>query len=163
MIRTITKFSLVAGGAAFLLASAAAAQEPEPKQLGAFNDWAAYTVKTEAGTVCYIVSQPKDSEPKNVNRDPVFFLVTHRPADKVRNEVNTIIGYPFKENSTATVTIGDDTYELNFVEPMVTSDYIEGVTGVAKHDVAQPDAYPQDGYYRRATRSVTSATAVTLS
>jgi hypothetical protein len=30
----------------------------------------------------------------------------------VRNEVNTIIGYPFREESTATVTIGDANFEL---------------------------------------------------
>jgi hypothetical protein len=100
----------MAGGAALLAVSPALAQESEP--LGEFNDWAAYTYKSDSGPVCYIVSQPVDSEPKNVNRDQIFFLVTHRPSERVRNEVNTIIGYPFKENSTATVTIGDSTFEL---------------------------------------------------
>jgi hypothetical protein len=89
-----------------------AAHAQEPERIGEFNDWAAYTYKTDAGQVCYIVSQPKSSEPKNVNRDPIFFLVTHRPGDKVRNEVNTIIGYPFKEGTTASVTIGDAKFEL---------------------------------------------------
>lgn len=89
-----------------------AANAQEPQRIGEFNDWAAYSYKADAGQVCYIVSQPNESDPKNVNRDPIFFLVTHRPGDKVRNEVNTIIGYPFKEGSTATVTIGSDKFEL---------------------------------------------------
>lgn len=89
-----------------------AANAQEPQRIGEFNDWAAYTYKTDAGQVCYIVSQPKSSEPKTVNRDPIFFLITHRPGDKVRNEVNTIIGYPFKEGTTATVTVGDAKFEL---------------------------------------------------
>lgn len=111
MIRVSRPAWLAAGAIVVgLAAGPVAAQEPEP--LGEFNDWAAYTYKSDAGPVCYIVSQPKDSEPKNVSRDPVFFLVTHRPGDRVRNEVNTIIGYPFKDGSTATVTIGGTTFEL---------------------------------------------------
>ena len=110
MIRAMSLGFLMAAGAALLAGSQALAQEPEP--LGEFNDWAAYTYKSDNGPVCYIVSQPTDWEPKNVNRGPIFFLVTHRPSERVRNEVNTIIGYPFKENSTATVTIGDSTFEL---------------------------------------------------
>jgi invasion protein IalB len=110
MIRAIGLSCLMAGAAALLAGTSALAQEPKP--LGEFDDWAAYSYKSESGSVCYIVSQPTDWEPKNVNRGPIFFLVTHRPAERVRNEVNTIIGYPFKENSTATVTIGEAKYEL---------------------------------------------------
>ena len=110
MIRVILLSCSMAGGAALLAGPPALAQEP--KSLGEFDDWAAYTYETDAGSVCYIVSQPTDSEPKNVNRGPIHFLVTHRPSERVRNEVNTIIGYPFKENSTATVTIGDASFEL---------------------------------------------------
>ncbi|MDS0297517.1 hypothetical protein NDI76_02020 [Halogeometricum sp. S1BR25-6] len=43
---------------------------------------------------------------------------------------------------------GDDAYELNFIEPMVTVDYLENhLRGVVRDAVAQPDAYPQDGHY----------------
>jgi hypothetical protein len=110
MIRAIALSSLMAAGAALLAVSPALAQEP--KLLGEFDDWAAYTYKSDDGPVCYIVSQPTDWEPKNVNRGPIFFLITHRPSERVRNEVNTIIGYPFKEDSTATVTVGDAKFEL---------------------------------------------------
>jgi hypothetical protein len=111
MIRAIRFTGLTVVGLALLQAGAAFAQEP--KLLGEFDDWAAYTYKTESGaSVCYIVSQPKESAPKNVKRDPIFFLVTHRPGERVRNEVNTIVGYPFKENSTATVTVGDSKFDL---------------------------------------------------
>jgi hypothetical protein len=84
----------------------------EPTSLGEFSDWAAYTYKAKAGQVCYIVSRPKKSEPDGVSRDPAFFLVTHRPGERVRNEVNTIIGYPFKKESKATVIIDDTSFEL---------------------------------------------------
>jgi hypothetical protein len=110
MIRAIGLSCFVAAGATLLAGPPALAQEPRP--LGEFQDWAAYTYESDSGAVCYIVSQPTDWEPKNVNRGPIFFLVTHRPAERVRNEVNTIIGYPFREDSTATVTIGDANFEL---------------------------------------------------
>jgi Invasion associated locus B (IalB) protein len=99
------------------VAPAMAAQTAEkgqtkPSLVGEFNDWAAYSYTTPTGPVCYIVSQPKKSEPEGTKRDPVFFLVTHRPGDNVRNEVNTIIGYAFKKESTATLTIDGDDFNL---------------------------------------------------
>ena len=110
MIRKIALSFLMAAGAALLAGSPAQGQDPKP--LGEFRDWAAYTYESDSGPVCYIVSQPTDWEPKNVNRGPIFFLITHRPSERVRNEVNTIIGYPFREDSTATVTVGDRSFEL---------------------------------------------------
>ncbi|WP_435101860.1 hypothetical protein [Halarchaeum sp. P4] len=42
----------------------------------------------------------------------------------------------------------DDAYELNYVEPMITVDYLQNhLEGVQRQSIAQPDAYPQDGYY----------------
>ena len=80
--------------------------------VGEYSDWAAYSYKTPTGQVCYIVSQPKKSQPNAAKRDPIFFLITHRPGDNVRNEVNTIIGYAFKKESTATLTIDGDDFNL---------------------------------------------------
>ncbi|MGE0210897.1 MAG: invasion associated locus B family protein [Parvibaculaceae bacterium] len=100
----------LAGAAILGMAGTAGAQEPS--SLGEFSDWAAYTYKSKNGPVCYIVSQPKKSQPDGVTRDPIFFLITHRPGEKVRNEVNTIIGYPFKKESSATVQVGSDSFEL---------------------------------------------------
>lgn len=77
----------------------------DPKFIDEFNDWSAYSYKAGGGQVCYVVSQPKDSEPKNVRRDKVFFLVQHRPKDKVSSEVSTIIGYKFKSGSMAQIDI----------------------------------------------------------
>jgi len=106
----------VLGGVCLAIAVAgtavAATAAKEPTVLGEFNDWAAYAYKKDGGTVCYIVSQPKVSAPKGVKRDPAFFLVTHRTADHVKNEVNTIIGYPFKKDSTASVDIDGHKFEL---------------------------------------------------
>ena len=84
----------------------------EPTLLGEFGDWAAYSYTSGQGKVCYAVSVPKSSEPTGVNRDPVFFLISHFPKQGVRNEVSTIIGYPFRKESVAQLTIGDRVFEL---------------------------------------------------
>ncbi len=112
--------SILGKGSAITLALAAAltftapvlAQEPKP--VGTFGKWTAYTYKTKKGPVCYIVSQPEKSElsKKGVKRDPAYFLVTNRPGDKVHYEVSTIIGYPFRKNSMPTVTIDGRTFRL---------------------------------------------------
>jgi invasion protein IalB len=94
------------------VAGAALAESQDPTPLGQFGDWAAYTYKNASGKVCYAVSSPQGSEPKNAKRDPIFFLITHRPQQNVRNEVSTIIGYPFKKDATVELKVDDQAYEL---------------------------------------------------
>jgi invasion protein IalB len=96
------------------LALAGAAHAAEPASLGSFTDWTAYTYKAADTQVCYIVSQPKASKSskKNLKRDPVFFIVTNMPGRKIAGEVSTIIGYPFKEQSTVEVKVDEAAFKL---------------------------------------------------
>jgi invasion protein IalB len=106
-------WALLASFAVVVILVSGSAMAAESELLSEHEDWAAYTYENDKeGKVCYAVSQPKESEPKNVRRDPIFFLVTNRPARKVVNEVSVIIGYPFKKNSDATVDIGSDSFSL---------------------------------------------------
>jgi hypothetical protein len=94
--------------------SGVAQAETEPKQIGVFDDWLAYSYDAADSKVCYISSTPKASEPKNAKRDPAFFLVTHMPGRKppVKGEVSTIIGYPFKEGEIVKLSIDEQNYEM---------------------------------------------------
>lgn len=83
-----------------------------PKLLGSFNTWDAFSYREKGSKVCYIVSSPQDSEPKNVRRGDIYAMVTHRPADKVVGEVSVVPGYPYKEGSEVGVAIGADKYAL---------------------------------------------------
>lgn len=115
MIKVRNMIHLPKAGAAallILLASAAVAKAEDPQLLGEFDDWAAYSYKASDTKVCYVSSRPKSSEPKNVKRDPAFFLVTHMPGRKVKGEVSTLIGYPFKKESNAELTIDEAKYSL---------------------------------------------------
>jgi invasion protein IalB len=100
--------------AALLLwaASATHAEGTEPQLIGEFSGWSAYAYKTSDTKVCYVSARPADSEPKNVKRDPAFFLVTNMPGRKVRGEVSTIIGYPFKKETSAEIAIDEATFTL---------------------------------------------------
>ena len=99
------KHTALAGLVTFgLLISSAHAQEPQA--LGTFGKWTAYVLKGSKGSECYIASKPIETSPKNVKRDPVHFLITHR------SMVNTIIGYNFKKNSTAGLAIDSVKFEM---------------------------------------------------
>jgi invasion protein IalB len=89
-------------------APAAAAGDAQPTLLGQYGDWGAYTASPGGNKVCFALAKPKTmkTEPEGRKRDPSYVFVSTRPADKVKNEVSVIIGYPFKTNSDATAEVG---------------------------------------------------------
>lgn len=113
MIRTVSRFAravcmafLVAGIAGLVPAAAA----DNPTLLGAFKDWSAYTVGSGASKTCYALAQPKSTSPKNVTRDPVFFLISDWPARKAKGEPEVVPGYPYKDGSKVTAQVGSDKF-----------------------------------------------------
>lgn len=94
--------------AATATAPAAAAGDAQPTLLGQYGDWGAYTASPGGNKVCFALAKPKTmkTEPEGRKRDPSYVFVSTRPADKVKNEVSVIIGYPFKTNSDATAEVG---------------------------------------------------------
>ena len=89
-------------------AAAPAAGDAQPTLLGQYGDWGAYTASPGGNKVCFALAKPKTTktEPEARKRDQSYVFVSTRPADKVKNEVSVIIGYPFKTNSDATAEIG---------------------------------------------------------
>lgn len=110
--------SLRLGLAALLTAtalSAAPAMAQEAQNLGTFSFWTAWKGTDANGEMCYISSQPQDTEPDNVRRSPIHFLVVYRKGLGTRNEVQTLVGYPFNTtDSNASAAIDGKAY------PMVT-------------------------------------------
>ncbi|GHA24095.1 hypothetical protein GCM10007989_19680 [Devosia pacifica] len=66
----------------------------QAQSLGTFGQWTAWKGTDDSGEICYISSQPGSSEPSNVNRGPIHFLIIHRKGMGVPNEVQTLVGYP---------------------------------------------------------------------
>lgn len=97
-----------------IVASTMTARAEDPVSLGASEDWEAFIYHSEGAPVCYVLSAPKksDSDKKIARRDAVHFLVTHFAGRKVKGQISTIIGYPFKEQSTVGLKVDDKSFEL---------------------------------------------------
>jgi invasion protein IalB len=78
-----------------------------------FDDWTVFVHDGGAdGKVCFASTTPKDVSPKGAKRTPVYFYVTTWQKDGVRNEVSVKLGYEIKPDSTPTVTIGNNAFDL---------------------------------------------------
>ena len=95
-----------------LLADAGPAAAQKVERLGDFNDWAAFRFVENGNKACYIASKPKKHEGKYQERGDIYALVTHRPAEKRRDEVSFIIGFKFKPDSDLQVSIGNKKFTL---------------------------------------------------
>lgn len=82
--------------------------------LGQFGDWGAYKATPGGKTVCFALSKPTKAvtEPAGRHRDPSYAFVSTRPAEKVKNEVSVIVGYPQKTGHDASATIGSANYAM---------------------------------------------------
>jgi hypothetical protein len=110
---TVFSRSLAAGAfvAAALVATQAGA-DSGPTLLGAFKNWSALQSVSRDGKSCYAMSQPKSSEPKKAKRDPIYFLINSWPARPAKDEVEIVLGYETKTDSTVTVAVGKEKFEL---------------------------------------------------
>jgi Invasion associated locus B (IalB) protein len=93
---------------------ATATSGAQPRLLGQYADWGAYTASPGGKKVCFAISKPTSEEtnPPDRPRNPIYMFISTRPADKVTNEVSIIIGYPFKPGSDASAQIGSTTFAL---------------------------------------------------
>ena len=98
--------------AAVVVSAAAFAAEQKPSLLGSFHDWHAYSTGKGANRLCYVLSQPKQTNPDNVKRDSAYFLISTWPGRKVRNEPSVVPGYPYKDGARAQVLVGTDKFEF---------------------------------------------------
>lgn len=80
--------------------------------LGKFDAWEAHARSDGGAKVCYAATVPVKSVGDYSKRGDVFFLVSHRPADKMIGFVSLEAGYPYGTSSKITATIGDKTYPL---------------------------------------------------
>lgn len=91
---------------------AGAAPAGEPNLMGTFRDWHVYNTGAGAERSCFVVSPPQTKTPANVNRGPIFFMITSWPGRNVKNQPSVVPGYPFRDMSTATVEIGAEKFEF---------------------------------------------------
>ncbi|MGH7001673.1 MAG: invasion associated locus B family protein, partial [Stellaceae bacterium] len=108
--------ALVAPAAAALAQAARNKDAPSPEQgvtrLGDTDGWSAYLDTEKNRKICYLLGEPSKSEPAGVKRAKIFASVTHRPHEKVANEVSFNAGYLFKEGSDAELLVDGKKFSL---------------------------------------------------
>lgn len=103
---------------AFATAASAQTKKPDPTEqavlLGQFGDWGAYKATPGGKKVCFALSKPTSgtTEPAGRKRDPSYAFVSTRPAEKVKNEVSVILGYPQKPGHDAAASVGPANYVM---------------------------------------------------
>jgi invasion protein IalB len=82
--------------------------------LGQFGEWGAYKATPGGKKICFALSKPTSAAtvPAGRSRDAAYAFVSTRPAEKVKNEVSVIVGYPQKPGQDATAAIGSATYAM---------------------------------------------------
>ena len=110
LLRTMIATLALSVGA---IATPATAQKKSPAEeailLGQFGAWGAYKAKPNGHEVCFALSKPTKgvTDPPGRNRDQAYAFISTRPAEKVKNEVSIIVGYPQKVGHDAQATIDD--------------------------------------------------------
>jgi hypothetical protein len=90
----------------------------EPKLLGQYGEWGAYTASPNGKKLCFALAKPGSSQtnPPNRPRDPAYLFVSTRPGEKVKDEISLIIGYPIKPNTEVTAAVGPASFALHIQE-----------------------------------------------
>ena len=79
---------------------------------GQFKNWTAQNTNINGQQVCYAVSSPIASDPKNLNRAESRIFVSFRANDKIQNEISVTSGYNYKASSKVNLAI--EKREFNF-------------------------------------------------
>ena len=104
LISTLAGFALIAFAAPALAQSAT--------KISQHAKWGTYSYQAQAGKVCYVLTVPTDKQPSSVDHGDMFFFVSQRPGQSVSYEPQFIAGYPMKEGSKVSVTIGNKTFSM---------------------------------------------------
>ena len=71
----------------------------QPKSIGKYKSWEAFTYNGSNGKICFAQTIPTDRAPKNLKRDPSRLFVTFRKNEKIKNELSVTSGHMYKKSS----------------------------------------------------------------
>jgi invasion protein IalB len=84
----------------------------DPKHLGDYQSWSAYTAQDNGQNICYLSAKPEKSEGDYTKRGPVFAEVTHRPAEHHTGIVTILGGYAYKKGVPVTLEVNGINFSL---------------------------------------------------
>ncbi|MDR3475564.1 MAG: invasion associated locus B family protein [Devosia sp.] len=108
------RHSLIAacGAGLAVVALAGAAFGQSVKQIGTYRDWSVYSAAEGTGQICFAVSKPTQVVPSPDGYTQAYLYLTHRPAEKVTNELNLVAGFTFASDQPATLSVAGQTFPL---------------------------------------------------
>tara|TARA_S200000501_G_scaffold252705_1_gene236799 strand:- start:196 stop:696 length:501 start_codon:yes stop_codon:yes gene_type:complete len=71
----------------------------QPKSIGKYKNWEAFTYNDSKGKVCFAQTIPLERAPKNLKRDPSRLFVTFRKEEKIKNELSVTSGHMYRKSS----------------------------------------------------------------
>jgi invasion protein IalB len=97
-----------------MVACAGQAHAQSARKMAEHGDWATYSYQAQNGRVCYVltVPKPKSMKPASVDHGSMFFFVSQRPGQAVSFEPQFIAGYPLREGSKVSVSIGNKKFTM---------------------------------------------------
>jgi hypothetical protein len=111
-----------------------AAAAEQMTHVSTYGDWSLMTDTVDPHLFCFITSEPKSSQPSDVQRQPPRAYISAWPKDGIRAEVSFRMGFRIKKNTAGTATVSpagfrlfgsgdrayvsDSTRELKLVEAM---------------------------------------------
>ena len=113
-------------GTSFIIIFSAPVLSSGVKEDKFFKDWSIHIIGKKDKKICYIYSEPKKKSGKYKIRGSVYMQVTHRMAERARNEVSITAGYTFKKDSAVSVKIDKKTFSM----------YTDGATAWSQDDAA---------------------------
>ncbi|GGF61796.1 hypothetical protein GCM10007301_21930 [Azorhizobium oxalatiphilum] len=102
----------IATALAVLALAGSSAMAEKVTNIGAFEDWTAYSYKLNGKPECYTFSRPTAMKPARLDHGEVVFMITAKSNAASRTEANFQAGYTFKAGSNVVASIGDDTFTL---------------------------------------------------
>jgi len=103
---------LIAALAMIAPLSAPALAQGDPQFRGDYTDWRVFTRDTDQGLVCYALSRPTDSAPRNHEHGSVYFLVSSWQSGVVETQPSLLVGYDLRPSSPPEIRIGSSRYDL---------------------------------------------------
>ncbi len=107
---------LLLTGAVIVSVSGVASAKPAPTSIGTFKAWSAFVATDANGKVCFAVAEPQNSKYSQPihGRGGTFFMITTVPSKNIKNQVSTIIGFPFKVGGHVSANVDGARYTMFF-------------------------------------------------
>ena len=83
----------------------------QPKSIGKYKSWEAFTYSGNKGKICFAQTIPLERSPNNFVRKPSRLFVTFRKSEKIKDEVSVTSGHEYKA-STVKATSGKNEFSM---------------------------------------------------